>query len=359
MTSDAIRIDGSIGEGGGQILRTSLALSLVTGRPIVIEKIRAGRPKPGLMRQHLTALQAAARIGNASVTGAEIGSRSLTFEPNGVTPGEYHFSIGTAGSTTLVMQTILPALILASGPSLVTLEGGTHNQWAPPFHFLQHAYLPLINRMGPQVTARLERPGFHPAGGGRFVVSIEPTKTLKGLSLIDRGEFKHHSATALTANLPRHIARREVETILEKMNWSQTCGFVEEVEASGPGNIVFTRLDYENVSEVFSSFGRVGATAESVAKEVVRDTRNYLKVDAPVGTYLSDQIMLPMGISTWQSQADVVPQTNSFRTLPLTRHSTTHIDLLKSLLGIAINVTDSDDRSTTTIEFQKSQRVNT
>jgi RNA 3'-terminal phosphate cyclase (ATP) len=351
MTTDEILIDGAAGEGGGQILRTSLALSLVTGQPIVIENIRAGRPKPGLMRQHLTAVNAAARIGNARVTGAEIGSRSLTFEPNGVTPGEYHFSIGTAGSTTLVMQTILPALILASGPSLVTLEGGTHNQWAPPFHFLKHAYLPLINRMGPQVNARLDRHGFNPAGGGRFVVSIEPTATLKGFDLLHRGELRHHSATALIANLPPHIARREVETILQKMNWNQSCGRVEEVAASGPGNIVFTMLEHEYVTEVFTSFGRVGATAECVAKEVVRDTRNYLKVDAPVGAYLSDQIMLPLGISTWQSRSDLAPRSSSFRTLPLTRHSTTHIEMLRKLLGIVIEVTEHDDTSTTTVRF--------
>ena len=164
--SDIIQIDGSQGEGGGQIVRSSLALAMVTGNGVAIEKLRAGREKPGLMRQHLTAVHAAAEICQAQVTGNAIGSSSLTFQPGRVIPGEYKFSVGTAGSATLVLQTVLPPPLIADGPSRVILEGGTHNPWAPPFDFLSRAYLPLVNRMGPSVTATMDRPGFYPAGGG-------------------------------------------------------------------------------------------------------------------------------------------------------------------------------------------------
>lgn len=338
--TNAIQIDGSLGEGGGQIVRSSLTLSLVTGQPVVIENIRAGRAKPGLMRQHLTAVQAAARIGNAEVTGAEVGSRSIRFSPQGITPGNYHFSIGTAGSTTLVLQTILPALMIADGPSTVTLEGGTHNQWAPPFDFLEHAYLPLINRMGPRVSAELERHGFYPAGGGRFTVSIRPSARLNGFDLMERGELKKRSAIALVANLPRHIAERETEAILKKMNWPADSVRVIEVTAHGPGNTVYTILEYEQVTEVTTGFGRIGSSAENVASEVIRDTRNYLKSDAPVGEHLADQLLLPLAISAWQSGAH--RRGGEFRTTALTRHTTTHIELIQRIMGVEIEVIRND-----------------
>src|SRR5262245_57066518 len=175
--SSILTIDGSHGEGGGQILRSSLALSMVTGTPFRIENIRAKRKKPGLMRQHLTAVNAARQVSSAGVDGAAIGSTELVFHPGTVRPGDYQFAVGTAGSTTLVLQTVLPALLCAGGSSRLSFEGGTHNPFAPPFDFLERAFLPLMNRMGPKVAATLERPGFYPAGGGRFTVTIEASKS--------------------------------------------------------------------------------------------------------------------------------------------------------------------------------------
>src|ERR1700722_15265155 len=160
-----IEIDGSFGEGGGQVLRTALSLSLVTGQPFRIDNIRAGREKPGLLRQHLTAVLAAAEIGGATVEGATLGSTALTFSPGKVKPGEYRFAVGTAGSGTLVFQTILPALMLASAPSRITIEGGTHNHAAPPFDFLARTFVPLVERMGPKIRLQFERYGFYTAGG--------------------------------------------------------------------------------------------------------------------------------------------------------------------------------------------------
>src|SRR5215470_13994646 len=170
-----IRIDGSFGEGGGQILRSSLSLSLVTGKPFRIENIRANREKPGLLRQHLTAVPAAAEVGAAEVEGASLGSKALSFVPGKVRAGEFRFAIGTAGSGTLGHQTILPALITAVGPSRIDIEGGTHNPAAPPFDFLERSFIPLIERMGPKVKFELQRFVFYPGGGGRMVLEVLQT----------------------------------------------------------------------------------------------------------------------------------------------------------------------------------------
>jgi len=204
-----LKIDGSLGEGGGQILRTAVGVAAVTGNAVQIDRIRAGRSKPGLMRQHLTAVNAAAQICSANISGNSAGSTQLLFSPGKVQAGDYHFSIGTAGSATLVLQTVLPMLLTANGPSRVVLEGGTHNLAAPPFEFLSSAFLPLVNAMGPTVQVILERYGFFPAGGGRLVVNIKPAEGLTGFDLCERGSLLSAKARVLISNLPMNIAERE------------------------------------------------------------------------------------------------------------------------------------------------------
>jgi RNA 3'-terminal phosphate cyclase (ATP) len=257
-----IAIDGSLGEGGGQILRTSLALSLVTGKAFRMERIRAGRDKPGLQRQHLTAVRAAAEVGHAEVEGAELGSGELNFAPRGVAPGDYRFDVGTAGSVTLVLQTVLPALLVASAPSQLRLEGGTHNIFAPPFDFLAKAFLPLVGRMGPRVEAVLEQHGFYPRGGGAVSVAIHPQPKLRPIKLLERGRVIRRLARAIVSRLPRHIAEREVETARRGLSWPADAVAVEEVESPGPGNVLLVEVDSEHVTEVFSGFGRLGVPAE-------------------------------------------------------------------------------------------------
>jgi RNA 3'-terminal phosphate cyclase (ATP) len=208
-----ITIDGSQGEGGGQILRTSLALSLVTDQPFRMERIRAKRQKPGLLKQHLTAAEAAKTVGCAEVMGASLGSQTLEFKPGPITPGTYRFAVGTAGSATLVLQTVLPALLTASDRSKLTLEGGTHNPMAPPFDFLEKCFTPLIHRMGPSVELQLKRPGFFPAGGGRFHARIEPVKKLARFDLLERGPIRTRKATIWNAKVfarahPRRAGKR-------------------------------------------------------------------------------------------------------------------------------------------------------
>ena len=331
-----IVIDGAHGEGGGQILRTSLALSLVTGTPFRIEHIRAGRPKPGLLRQHLTAVHAAAAVGQAKVTGAAIGSLQLTFIPGRVTPGTYTFTVGTAGSTTLVLQTVLPALLLASEPSTLTLAGGTHNPFAPPFDFLAQAFLPLVNRMGPQVTATLERPGFYPAGGGTCQVAIAPTARLTRLDLQARGEVRAIHARALVAKLPRSIAERELAVIAQQLAWRGDWLHVETVaNAHGPGNVVTLTVACEHITEVFTGFGERGVRAETVAAQAVQAVQCYLAADVAVGEHLADQLLVPLALA----------RGGAFTTLPLSLHTTTNMQIIQRFLDIQIEAAPLTERS--------------
>lgn len=339
----AIHVDGAQGEGGGQVLRSSLGLSMVTGRPVVIERIRAGRDKPGLMRAHLTAVEAAKAICSAEVDGATIGSGRIVFTPGPIRAGSHAFSIGTAGSGTLVFQTILPALLVAPGPSSVTIEGGTHNPWAPTFDFLDRVYLPLVRRMGPGITATLERHGFFPAGGGRFHVTVEPCGGLAGFDLLDRGEGISHRVRALVSNLPARIGEREVRRVLERLSWDRACGQTDAVDAHGPGNVVEVEIEATGLTERFTAFGRTGTAAERVADEVVGEVRDYLARGAPVGRHLADQLLLPLGISAWLSERSGKARGGAFRTGPLSRHATTHIDVLRQFLGLRIEVAPEFD----------------
>jgi RNA 3'-terminal phosphate cyclase (ATP) len=323
-----------------------LALSIVTGRPFVIENIRARRSKPGLMRQHLAAVAAAAKVGQAEVEGAAVGSLRLSFRPTCIQPGDYHFDVGSAGSTTLVLQTVLPALMIAGGSSTLVLEGGTHNPFAPPFDFLAKSYLPLVNRLGPHVEARLERPGFYPVGGGRFTVQVTPAARLARLELTERGEIRARRVRAIVANLPRHIAERECRTIAARTGWDESCFTIDEIRNTpGPGNAVMIEIESEPVTEVFVGFGRLGVKAEKVAMEALTPALAYLESGVPVGEYLADQIVLLLGIGAHQGDGGGV-----FRTGSLSAHTTTHLDVLRRFMDLKIDVTEEqDDRVTVRI----------
>ncbi|MFU8802840.1 MAG: RNA 3'-terminal phosphate cyclase [Bradymonadaceae bacterium] len=326
-----VTMDGSQGEGGGQILRTSLALSMLTGKPFRIVDVRAGRKRPGLMRQHLTAVEAAAKIASATVVGAAIGSTEIVFEPGEVSSGEYHFSIGTAGSTMLVLQTILFPLALARGPSVLLLEGGTHNIHAPPLDFIERAFLPVINSLGPKITVRAERVGFYPAGGGRVVVEIEPAPAIAPLSLLERGKVQERLVRGLVAHLPVSIARREVLTFCELLRWPPQLSTVVEVEESdGPGNILLVEIGCEHVREVFSRVGQKGVPSEKVAALCAEEVLDYLSREAPVGPHLADQLLLPMALA----------RAGAIRTGPLTGHSLTQIETIQRFLDVEFEVHD-------------------
>jgi RNA 3'-terminal phosphate cyclase (ATP) len=324
-----VTIDGSQGEGGGQMLRTSLGLSMLTGTPFRIEKIRANRDKPGLMRQHLTCVRAAAEICSAAVDGAAIGSRALTFMPGKVKPGEYAFATGSAGSTTLVFQAVLPALLTASRPSLITLEGGTHNIYAPPLDFTEKAFLPVVNRMGPRVEVALDRHGFYPAGGGRWTAAVTPAVTLTPVHLPERGEITRRLCTALIAGIHGDVAVRELAVLRKAFYWPDDAFQVRQLDEScGPGNVLMIEMGHANVTEVFTAFGQRGVRAEAVAEQCLQEARRYLAAAAPVGEHLADQLLVPMAIAGGGSYVTGEP----------TEHTRTNVEVIRKFLDVEVAI---------------------
>ncbi len=331
---EIVTIDGSAGEGGGQVLRTALALSMVTGKAFRIENIRARRAKPGLARQHLVAVEAAATVSRAFVHGASLGSTQLYFEPVTAVPGNYFFDIGSAGSTSLVIQTLLPAVLFTPGSWQIELVGGTHNPLAPPVDFLQKTFLPLLRCMGARVEIELIRPGFYPAGGGRVILRAEGISRLQPLQLCRRGNFRRRVAWAAVANLPLHIARREVDTLRRLLDLAPSETAVYNWEAYGPGNVVVVELEYENITEVFTGFGERGKPAERVAEEVADQVTRYLATEAPVGEYLADQLLIPLGLVG----------EGKFCTVPLSSHAQTNMEIIRYFLDVDWEVVRLDDR---------------
>jgi RNA 3'-terminal phosphate cyclase (ATP) len=327
--SKGVILDGSIGEGGGQILRTALSLSIVTGKPFFIEKIRAGRERPGLLRQHLAAVLAAAEIGDADVEGAHAGSTQLNFKPSAIKPGRYNFAVGTAGSGTLVLQTILPALMTANEPSYITIQGGTHNQAAPPFDFLAKTFLPQIERMGPRVLVNLEKYGFYPAGGGRFEVEIHPCSTLSPIQLEERGATAKPKVHAIVANLNRKIAQREVfvaSHLLQLAEEEQQITFTKN--SPGPGNVVMIEVESTALIEVFTSFGKMGVSAEKVGTDAASQVSAYIASEAAVSEHLADQLLLPMALAGG----------GSFTTASISSHTRTNMDVISKFLPVSFSV---------------------
>lgn len=307
-----IEIDGSEGEGGGQVVRNACALSLVTGTPFRIIKIRGGREKPGLMRQHVTAIEAACTVGSATCEGLTVGSSEIVFRPGRIVAGEYTFAVGTAGSTGLVLQTLLMPLVLADQPSRLVLEGGTHNMLAPPFDFIVKSFLPIINRMGPTVTARLVRPGFYPRGGGRIEVDVTPAP-LRAIECVSRGAIVDRSALAMFAAIPPGVADREIATARKLLGWPDETFAVRELpESQGPGNILLLEAAFEHVTEVVSGFGKLGVSAERVAQTAVSRMAGYLASDAFAGPYLADQLLLPFALAGGGAFTTVKPSQHSY-----------------------------------------------
>lgn len=333
MGSERIEIDGSRGEGGGQLLRSALALSLHTGRPFRIEGIRAGRDKPGLLRQHLTAVQAAARIGGATVNGAELHSTRLDFAPGTLAPGDHEIVIGTAGSTTLVLQALLPPLLVANGASRLVLSGGTHNSAAPPFEFLELTLAPLLRRMGARVEFELTRPGFYPAGGGELVARVEPAARLLPLELHERGAVKSRRAVARLANLPRHIAETELATVERTFDGPlDGRDVVVTRPAVGPGNALLLLIECDHVTEVFTGFGERGRPSQQVAHDAVAPASAWLAAGVPVGPHLADQLLLPLAIAG----------AGSFTTTAPTQHARSAAEVIARFLPVEIRFQEKE-----------------
>ena len=334
-----IEIDGSTGEGGGQILRTSLALAMCTGQAIKLDRIRAKRSKPGLMRQHLTCVQAAAAVCGAMVDGAEIGSQTLVFEPGEVRAGDYSFNVGTAGSCTLVLQTVLPALMLASVPSRIALSGGTHNPMAPPFHFLDRSFAPLLRRLGVGIDLQLRRHGFYPAGGGEINALIHPaSNALHPVDLFDRGERRQAYAECLTPGLPRSVASRELDALARDLGWSSDqLRHLTSRQNEGPGNALMVTLEHASVSEVFTAFGERGVSAERVARTVADEVRAFESSIGALGPHLADQWMLPLALAVHDTGSGAV-----FTCTELTDHAKTNMEVIEKFLDVQFDARHRD-----------------
>lgn len=339
----AVVVDGSLGEGGGQILRTSLSLAAILGMPVRVHSIRAGRPKPGLQRQHLVAAQAAAACCGGTLHGATLGSSELTLQPGAGAPAgaRFTFDIGSAGSTTLVLQTVLPILMCAGGGAEsreVVITGGTHNPLAPSFDFLASSLLPVLVACGfDGVALTLERAGFFPAGGGRLLAHITPlpaapAQQLRRLSLLERGAAASCSAVALLAGaLPARIGESECAAVRRELGWADAR--VERASAAaavGAGNVLTLRAAFAHVTETVTSVGERGVSAEEVARRAVVSMRAYLLASsAPVGEHLADQLLLPLALMAG----------GEFRATAASQHLETNALVINRLAGGAPVVT--------------------
>ena len=335
-TTTIIELDGSQGEGGGQILRSALSLSMITGTPFRIGRIRAGRSRPGLLRQHLTAVHAAAQVCQAEVHGAELGSQRLEFSPGKVRGGDYSFAIGSAGSCTLVLQTILPALWFADAPSTFRISGGTHNPAAPPADFLLTAWLPLMRRMGAVMEIELLRHGFYPAGGGEVVARVQPVSVLQPLHLLEQRARPVARATAIIAGVPGTVAKRELAALVGHLDGelNEIEGYIRGLSSSeGPGNALLLELQCGDVCEVFTALGEKGLAAELVAKQLARDVRDFLASRASVGEHLADQLLLPLALAGG----------GEFLAAVASSHLRTNIDVIERFLPVSISVNEESE----------------
>jgi len=319
-----IEIDGAAGEGGGQVVRTALTLAMSTASPITIHNLRARRHKPGLRAQHLAAVRAAAMICGARIEGAAIASTRLTFVPGALRPGHYEIDVGTAGSTLLVLQTVLPALALCNAPSQLLLRGGTHNPRAPTFEFIEQAYLPLLARLGYRAGVRLERHGFYPRGGGLVHATIEPLLHPQFLELLERGPIRSRTARVLISGLPSHIAQREIDVLRGRLGLQQDACRIDSVSAPSAGNTLHVRLDSLNVNTVFCGFGIRGVPAETVASRVADEVERYLAATVALDSHLADQMLVPLALAAG----------GRFSTLAPSGHTQTNAEVIKRFLAI-------------------------
>lgn len=318
-------LDGSLGEGGGQILRTSLALSLITRKPFHLCNIRARRPKPGLQAQHLMSVQAAAAIGQANVRGATLGSGDLVFEPGETVPGNFHFRIGTAGATSLVLHTVYLPLALAHGPSTVAIEGGTHVLASPCFHFLESTWRGYLGLLGIKLDLAMPRPGFYPRGGGLIEARIEGNSHLCGLDLNEFGEFRKVTGFSAVAGLPEHIAQRQAQRAKERLKKLKLKASLEEVTwPGGPGSVLALELPTTPVPTLIFALGARGKTAEKVADEAVDQVTDFLTPKTlAMDAHSADQILLPLALAAGPSR---------FRVAKITQHLLTNAAIIRQFL---------------------------
>ena len=340
---ETVFVDGSMGEGGGQILRTSLALACITGRNLHIENIRATRRKPGLAKQHLSCVHAAREICGGQCKGAAIGSQILDFQPGPIRSGDFTFDIGSAGSASLVIQTVLPALFLADKPSTITVTGGTHNSWAPPFDFLAETFLPAIATAGFDADCKLVKHGFFPAGGGKIALDVQlrREKPNQSINFCEPAENIRIHARIYTAKLPAHIAQRQKKLLGQSKLKFTNIKHIEVTDSDGPGNCIMLRLCGGHRTTVFTAFGQRGKPSEKVVGEVVSLAEDFLSSGASVDRFLADQLLIYMAISNPRPGVEKPAPAKAggcYTTNDLTTHLTTNIETIKKFLPVNFTI---------------------
>jgi RNA 3'-terminal phosphate cyclase (ATP) len=295
-----IELDGGQGEGGGQIVRTALSLAAATGQAFEVKRIRAGRLRPGLRPQHLAAVRAAAMACGARVSGAFDGSPDLRFEPGAVAGGDFRFEIGTAGATTLVLQTVLPPLATATVASRVAVTGGTHVPASPSFHYLANHWAAVVGRLGLEVRLTLERAGFYPPGGGAVQAEVQPwPRPGPALVLEHRGALVEIRGTAGAPRTRGDIARRLAESARERLwearrlesSWQEAA-----VPAASPGSFLLLEAVFEQGRAAFGLLGQKGLRAEVLGDRVARTLLKFLDGEGAVDAHLADQLAVPMAL---------------------------------------------------------------
>jgi RNA 3'-phosphate cyclase len=338
MPRDTVQLDGSFGEGGGQILRSSLALALLTGRSFRLRNIRARRSRPGLQPQHLMSVQAAAEVGNATLRGAKLGSTTLDFEPGAVAGGDYHFRIGTAGATGLVLQTIYLPLAFTKVSSRITIEGGTHVPHSPCFHFLHRSWRHTMRLMGLNVALSMDRAGFYPRGGGIIHAEIEPAaapRPFHAAEVTCNGPARILSGVA---GLPEHIRQRQARRAAERLTErSLAVEVVEESWPGGPGTMLGIELPTTPIPTFLFALGERGKPAETVADEAVAQIDTFLACDPPgIDEHTADQIILPLAFAASESH---------FRTACISSHLRTNAAVIEKFLPRRIEWDGEDGQS--------------
>ncbi|WP_295749212.1 RNA 3'-terminal phosphate cyclase [Undibacterium sp.] len=304
-----IEIDASQGEGGGQILRTALALSIITQTPIRLTQIRAKRSKPGLMRQHLTCVRAAQAISNAVVEGDTLGSTTLRFKPGAVCAGDYAFAIGTAGSCALVLQTILWPLLFADAASNITIEGGTHVPMSPSYEFLEFCFFPSLAKMGVKTELSMQKHGFYPGGGGKLQACIQPWHNKLPLDLQERGERISQHGLCLIANLDLSIADKQLGEVKRHLNWNQEDLIHQGLRNShGVGNALLLSIQSTQHTEVVTAYGDKAKSSEYVAQQACDEMKHYLGSDAAVGEHIADQLLIPLALAGGRFTTNIVSE---------------------------------------------------
>lgn len=326
-----IEINGATGEGGGQIVRTSLALALITGQEFTIRSVRANRARSGLRPQHLAAVELAARISNARVEGVGLDAAAFSFFPGEIRAGNYRHKIPTAGSAVLLLQTVALPLISRASKSTLNLTGGTHVPFSPAYPYIEHTWKNYLTMLGLRMKMDLDLAGYYPLGGGEIRCQLFPASTITPVHLTEKGKLVRLRGCAVVSNLDPDIARRMKHQILSRLQPITRDVKISVVEQASPGTGAYCCIiaEFERTTQTFCALGKKGKRAEVVADEAVDSFLNFLQVPGAIDRYSADQLLLPLSFAEAES---------IFTTTELTSHLFTNAEIINQFIGCEISI---------------------